>query len=781
MELFTLTDLNPIFFFLFLLALGVSLSLGLYLLKMPKPVPATAPLDLFSSERAMQHLQAIGREPHPSGSPEHCRVGDYLLLELQKLGLDCQVQETTAVNDSRGCGRVRNIMGRLPGENPLTKILISAHYDTVPHSPGTTDNGVAVATLLETARALQKQPALHNDIVFLFTDGEEAGLLGAQAFVDSHPWAKQIGLVLNFDARGTRGPLLMYETSNDNGTLIREFAKAVPFPVASSFSYEISERLPTHTDFDVFKKAGWMGLSFACIGNLCQYHTMLDNLENCDERLLQHAGSYALSLLKHFGNIKLENSKRTNATYFNLFRSLLIHYPSSWNTPIALLGGAGLAATVYAGFNLKLLSFPGLLWGLILFLLTVLAVSVVTWLGWETLKLLHPQYRILRFGDTYNSHHYYLAFVLLAVALTNLANGWFSSSIGATNLCFGVLSGWVIASIVMNLVVPSAGYVFALPILSNLAGFGLIFALRNFAFDPQFYLALYGISVIPTLLILPATIALMFEALGIRLMFVTVIPVVFITGLLAPFSILLADSNGWIVSGILFVGCAVFLVIGSMSASFNQQRRKPDNIFYVMNADTGQAVWGSTDAQPDEWTDQFFGQGYNLDTFPDYFSAPSQIGRKVLLSQAPAVALQAPLCEVLGKTIEDDLVAIRLCIRSQRNAPVMNLYITNPSILESSVNGIQLVETIQVKPISRWGLRFANPPEAGIELVLKVKKNLPLTLQIIDQSYELPSIPGFVFKPRSNHIMPVPYMGFIPDSTLVKKTFEIGWNAPVGS
>lgn len=48
-----------------------------------------------------------------------------------------------------------------------------------------------------------------NDIVILISDAEELGLLGAGAFVEHHPWAKDIGLVLNFEARGSGGPSYM--------------------------------------------------------------------------------------------------------------------------------------------------------------------------------------------------------------------------------------------------------------------------------------------------------------------------------------------------------------------------------------------------------------------------------------------------------------------------------------------------------------------------------------------------------------------------------------------
>jgi Peptidase family M28 len=46
------------------------------------------------------------------------------------------------------------------------------------------------------------------------------GFDGSQINVDEHPWAKEIGVVLNFDARGNSGPSIMFETSDGNSWLV---------------------------------------------------------------------------------------------------------------------------------------------------------------------------------------------------------------------------------------------------------------------------------------------------------------------------------------------------------------------------------------------------------------------------------------------------------------------------------------------------------------------------------------------------------------------------------
>src|SRR5207244_9576883 len=101
------------------------------------------------------------------------------------------------------CAIVDNVIGKLEGSDPtLPAVLLSAHYDSVPASPGASDDGIGTATIMETARALTAGEKPKRSIIVLLADGEEDGLLGAEAFVVSHPLAKTVKLAVNVDSRG---------------------------------------------------------------------------------------------------------------------------------------------------------------------------------------------------------------------------------------------------------------------------------------------------------------------------------------------------------------------------------------------------------------------------------------------------------------------------------------------------------------------------------------------------------------------------------------------------
>ena len=278
----------------------------------PDPLPASASQESFSAERALVYLNAFATAPHPIGSAEHDRVRDYLVSQFTSLGVTPEVQHATGVTARyEVAGTVENIVARVKGSSGASDaVALVAHYDSVPAGPGAGDDGAGVAALLETLRALRAGPPLRNDILFVITDGEEDGLLGASAFVAENAAAKDVRVAVNFEARGNAGESQMFETSAGNGRLVQIFAQAAPHPSGSSLTYEIYKHMPNDTDMTVFKKAGAAGLNFAFIGHWEAYHTPLDNPQLLDRGSLQQQGENALSLARALGNADLTQIAR---------------------------------------------------------------------------------------------------------------------------------------------------------------------------------------------------------------------------------------------------------------------------------------------------------------------------------------------------------------------------------------------------------------------------------------------------------------------------------------
>lgn len=765
---------NIVFTFLFIVFFAF---LGLYQLNPPNAAPINAPLTEFSSSRAMKHLEVIAQKPHPIGSPENTEVRDYILKELVARGLSPEVQKTTVVNPRWGApfpaGTVHNIVARLEGTDNTKAILLAGHYDSVPNGPGASDDGAAVVAMLETLRALKAGSPLRNDVIFLFTDGEEAGLLGAKAFVDEHPWAKDVRLVLNFEARGNSGPAAMFETSSENGWLIKEFAKAATHPVANSLTYSIYKFLPNDTDLTIFKEAGFAGLNFAYINGVIYYHTLYDNLENIDSRSLQHQGEYALTLTRHFGNLDLETTQESDAVYFDIFGSTLIHYSGAWVTPLTVFVVLLFVGVVVLGFRRKQLKFPGIALGFLALLLSIISASIIVTLTWWTIRTLHSGYRWIPQGDTYNSNLYMISFVALTIAITSGLYVLFRKKISVQNLTVGALLWWLIFMVLTSLYLPGASYLFTWPLLFSLVGLGFIFASRHQKYVLRTHFAVLSLCAIPGIILLTPTIYLIFVALTLSMSYAVMVMVVLLLGLLIPHLSLMATPNKWLLPAASLLLSLCFIIAGSLTAGFDANHPKPNSIFYGLNADTGKAIWASADEKPDEWTSQFLSANTEKGTLAEYLP---MVPRKFLKSQAPVAPLVAPNIEPLSDDVRNGLRTVRMRITSPRQAPIMRIYVnSNTEILAAVVNRKRIANNntrAHIEPGNRWELNYYALTKEGIELTLEVKSSQPLEIRVVDQSDGLPEIPGISFKTRPNDMMPIPFG--VSDSTLVSKSFAFG-------
>lgn len=443
--------------------------------KPPAPLSKETPATEFSAERAMAYLAVVARAPHPTGSAEHDTVRDYITHTLQNAGLEPQVQTVTDINQTFGMvDKLENIVCRLKGKGAGKAVLLVAHYDSVAAGPGASDDGVAVSGLLETARALKNLPQLGRDIIFLFTDGEESNLLGARAFISSHPWAQDVGVVLNFEARGNSGPSIMFETSDGNGWLIDNFARAASHPVANSLSYEIYKYMPNTTDFNAFRRAGYPGLNFAFIKGLEYYHTPLDTISHVNPGSLQHQGDYLLEMAKQFGNVASDIPKVKNDVYFDVLGIFLVRYSQSAGMVFLSIAALLTGFILYLGFNRQYLSVGACVMGLFSMIAGIAITASGVWLvPWITFQMQH-------IARIHAGLHYHSAWYILSASFVGLAAGlafytWISKIIGATNLVAGTFVGWLGAAILISFYFPGGSYLFLWPLLFSLIGGVIIF------------------------------------------------------------------------------------------------------------------------------------------------------------------------------------------------------------------------------------------------------------------------------------------------------------------
>jgi len=474
-------------------ALLVALFAGLLQVRAPQPVGPDAPADAFSAARAMEKIGVIAAEPRPAGSPAHDRVRDYLLAELKGLGLQPEVQQTEAESIWEPGRRVaiENIVARLPGMDGGGKaVLLMAHYDSVPGTPGAGDNAAAIAAMLEAARALKAGEPLKNDVLLLMTDGEEMGLHGAKAFASGHPLAGSVGLALNFDARGNQGPSFMFETSEDNGGLIREFVRGAPQPVAYSLLHYAYNLLSNETDLTPLLDSGLPGMNFVFATGLNAYHKEIDTPDNLDAASLQHHGSYMLGLARHFGEVDLENIRQEDRVYFNVFGGTMVSYTYTWAVGLTLPCALLLLVTLWHGFKRRRLTVRGLGGGLLLALLGIGLAYGIGALAWSIVRAeASPSQYAEIVEDPVVSAFYFVGVLALALAIAFVPVRLVSRWIRADDLWGGALLLWMLLCAGTAFWLPGGSYLFLWPLLFSLIGLNVSFALQQNAAGPLSALA----------------------------------------------------------------------------------------------------------------------------------------------------------------------------------------------------------------------------------------------------------------------------------------------------
>jgi Peptidase family M28 len=757
-----------------LIVVGV-VCFTLYRLNAPSAEAANAPAAAFASGRAMIHVQNIAQRPHPMGSAEHAVVRDYIVKELTTLGVNPEIKKAIIVSERSNtpviAGTVENIIARVEGSSNTKAIMLTAHYDSVPTGPGASDDGTAVASMLETLRALKAGPALKNDVIFLFADGEEIDLLGAQAMVNDTQAVSDIGLVLNFEARGSSGPSLMFETSEGNERLIEEFAKAAPRPLTNSLLFEIYKRLPNDTDFSVYKQAGLPGANFAYINESTHYHTQIDNVAMLSESSLQHHGSYALALTRHFGNLTLPVSSNGNAVYFDVLSAFVIRYPVSRVAPLTVLVVALFATVCVFGFRRKHLTVSGIAFGFVALLLSMVGSALVVTLVWRVGGLFQGEYRAMTYGEIYNSRFYLFAFTALTLAITSSLYVLLGRKRSVSDLWTGALLWWLLFLLLTTFTMQGASYLFTWPLL-----FSLLALLIGFIWNPgetrsRKQLALVLAGTIPAIILFIPVIQILFVGLTVGSSALVMVVVALLFGLLVPHLKLISSMNKWLLPAASTGICLVFLVSAILTSHFDANHPKQDNVFYALQADTGQAVWASSKNRADEWTSQFFSSHAQLKDLPDFFPGGNW---RFLTSEAPAEELTAPKIEMLSDNRSTVERTLRLRVTSTRQAPVISLYVdADAEVHGTHINSEVIKQTSSAGERAQgktWSLRYFALPADGIELTLVSQSTQPISIKVVDQSYGLPFSSTATFRPRPESTIPAPVP--LSNSTLVSKSFS---------
>lgn len=699
----------------------------------PAPVPASAPVERFSADRAGADLAALlaENEPHPTGSPANTRVRERIIQILKATGYEPRVETGFVCGDPGDvCASVSNIVVELPGQESLPAVLLAAHHDSVPAGPGAGDAGAGVATMLEVARILRSGGAQRRPVWFLFLDGEEAGLLGARLFAETHPSSDFLAMI-NLEARGTSGGSALFETSNENDWLVRAYADQADRPFTNSALYSLYKLLPADTDFTIFKDHGYAGLNFAFADELPRYHSPIDDLEHLDPRSLQHHGDNALAAVRGLAGLDAPTEPQ-EMVFFDLFSLTVISWPGSWMGAVAIMAGLLVGVGGFLLVRRRDVRPLAVVWAALGWFVTVTATLISGVCLTSLLSALRgvPRPWVAHPGATLIALEAISMTVLFASALFLIPRT------GRRALWLGCFTGWAMIGVVMGFMMPSTAYLFAVPT----AGAGLAMIAHAYAKPRELGFAVAAlVSLILAVSLWGSLGYVLWIMMGVDLSIAVTLPAALIGTALTP--LLPTGRYRWLAPGSTGLVAVVAFVIALVVPAFSAERPQRVNLQhfqeFVLDS-TGKPVERSAWWQVQSWSGPAPDAVTRLGQFDSVaaLALPSAwIDGRRLASDAPIVAAPPPLLEVIEQRETARGRFLRLEVRSPAGGNILSLYFpVDAGLFRASING----RSAPTRP-ERPALRIQGLGQATAIMEIEMERREPVEVILVDETFGLPA------------------------------------------
>jgi hypothetical protein len=690
------------------------------------------------------------------------------------MGLETEIQNQVVTRFCCVGTNTSNIIGTIKGSSNGKSLVLLTHYDSRHHASfGASDAGSGVVTILEGVRSfLSKNTIPINDIHLVFTDAEEIGLLGAQAFVKNHSLVDNIGLVLNFEARGSGGPsYMLMETNGKNGVLISEFINANPgFPAANSLMYSIYKMLPNDTDLTVFREqANINGFNFAFIGDHFDYHTSLDSFERLDRNTLIHQADYIMSMLNHFSKINLSNLDSENDyVYLNFPILKMLYYPYSWIYPLLIFSIIFFLFIIYLGLAINKLSIQGILNGILALTISLFTCLSITIILWKTISYFNPDYADILHGFTYNGYYYITAFIFLNIfCLFSIYYRFFKNSSGL-DLTIMPIGFWLIINVLISIYLKGAAY-FIIPV--NLVLFSiLLIYFSNFKGNKK--MLLWTFFSVPLIYIFAPQLKMFPVGLGLDNLFITSFFLVLIFVLLLPVFSNFAFKNQ--IKNLTLLIAIVFFALAFLNNDYDVNSKKPNSILYYSDLDSKQSYWLSRNENLDEFTSQFFKKNESIQE-ASFFSSSSKYGTPHKQSAlADFIKFSSSDIQILKDTIVENKRNLQLKISPERKINKIDLTTDDPFVLNSmSVQGVEFEiekSEFKINP-GQFLTYYLSYEDKDVTIELDFEENLSPSLNLIETSFDLFESEKFNFKPREDYMMPMPFVN--TDAIVLSKKIKL--------
>lgn len=735
-----------------------------YQLSYPSQTPPDLYYDGLRVSNKLELIEKISRKAHPTGTSNNRDVRRYLVKALQSIGGQVTLQRTTGFNAKhRIAAPIVNVVAEFPAspDNDRPKLLLLSHFDSAkPFAKGAGDAGSGVAVILEVLRNhLKKHPERKNDIVVVFTDGEELGLLGAHAFVTQHHLADDIGLVLNFEARGSSGPGIMWpETQQGTAPLIDMYQSAdVPFPVTSSLIYDIYRLLPNDTDMTVFSHQGDIpGMNFAFIDDHFNYHTEQDDVRHLSYNSLMHQALQLHALLPVAVNADLSQLNSSgDHLYFTLPGLGLVVWPELM---VWLLIGITWLLAIWACLHGRRQSkardwlrsgvvFAGVMAAV------YLAIQVLMWLIYGVFK---PELNDLLQGFPYWGHGYILVTWLLTLSITATVLGRFQGS--PSPLVPACL--WTLVFSYLAWQMPGGGFL----LLPVVVAWIYIIWQQHMPSIQSYALVFAVVAIMPLALLF----TLLPVALGLKMVWVPALLLAWFLSLFAP---MMAPQKIWQGMILLLLPLAMFYWVLERD-QFTTDLKRTSSLSYLFDVDQSKGWYYSYDHMLTDWNDHLFEEPANDMAKRSFYENHHQSLRHLQALNQP-IPLEAAVIEEQVDRLNVDPAKKHITYDGSQFIDQVRIYTENKITIEQlSINGRYLIkgEPVTIHAGGRI-LTYHLDGQKHLDMHWQLSEGDTVDWRVISTSFDLLYDDRFGLKQRPEDEMAKPFIH--TDNTMVSQRFRL--------
>ena len=680
------------------------------------PAPRDAPATGFSAARAMPHVAALARTPRPLASAANAEARAYLVAQLRALGLDPHVQRATVQHNAPDqmanvhvtLAVVHNVVvrkaGTAPGHAGAPALLLASHYDSMATSTGAAHGGASSAALLETLRALQAAPPLAQDVIVLFADAQQQHGLGAQAFVEHHPWARQVGMVLKFDNADNRGPLVLYDSAGADGAAIDGWAAHAPRARGSSLARALYPSMPHAVPVGPLADLKVPLLQFANVEGFTGPQGNRDTVDRLDQSMLQHEGDTMLALTRHFASNGIE-AGAAGQVYFTLPYAGVVHYSHDAVWPFTRLACLLLFGVACLGIQRSGVSAAALLKGACGYALISGAMAYAAYAAWEWLPI-HDGYHPLWQGFSAREWWYQLACAAFCSAVFIYLQRLLQRAIGPEAAALGAALGMALGLLALSAWLPGASYAVVWPLFASLAALGALYWRRVRASGVWVLLA----GAAPAILLLAPAIREAFAVMSLARMNVPLVLLALLLG--GALTLLAAVARRYVVRALMLASLGCVAVAGS-ATPFQAPAPAVNQLVYYQDMVTWRSYWLLPPVPLDAWTRQVFANATGPHVLSEVFGHGS---RPMWYAPAPKTALAFPHIAVLK---DDDTSGrqVAFTLQSKNRAPNIDVWIERAIPVRTTVNGRQLTDN----RTRHWALSLYGMEDQPLHFVLDMK------------------------------------------------------------